>query len=204
MKKLFAAAAFATAALVAGATFTAPAFAALKDGAKAPDFTAVGMKGGKQFEFKLKDALKKGPVVVFFFPAAFTPGCTAETKAFSDMADEYTAAGATLVGVTGGAKLADGTMASAKDSLARLEEFSKEHCRDKFAIAAVNQDTVKAYDVVLTGRPDWSNRTSFVIAPDGKVLLSHTDMAPDSHIEKTLETVKSWKAAHGAGKHAGH
>ena len=203
MKKLLAAAAFATAAIVAGATFTAPAFAALKDGSKAPDFTAVGMKGGKQFEFKLKDALKKGPVVVFFFPAAFTPGCTAETKAFSDMADEYTAAGATLVGVTGGAKLADGTMASAKDSLARLEEFSKEHCRDKFAIAAVNADTVKAYDVSFNEqRPDWTNRTSYVIAPDGKILLSHTDMQAPSHITKTLEAVKAWKAAHGA--HANH
>lgn len=198
MKKLLAAAAIATAAIVAATTFTAPAFAALENGAKAPDFTATGMKGGKQFQFKLSDALKKGPVVVFFFPAAYTPGCTAETKAFSDMADEYASAGATLVGVTGGAKLADGTMASAKDSLARLEEFSKEHCRDKFAIAAVNADTVKAYDVSFNEqRPDWTNRTSYVIAPDGKILLSHTDMQAPSHITKTLEAVKAWKAAHG-------
>ncbi len=203
MKKLLAAAAIATAALVAATALTAPAFAALENGAKAPDFTATGMKGGKQFQFKLSDALKKGPVVVFFFPAAFTPGCTAETKAFSDMADEYTAAGATLVGVTGGAKLADGTMASAKDSLARLEEFSKEHCRDKFAIAAVSGDTVKAYDVSFNEqRPDWTNRTSYVIAPDGKILLAHTDMQAPSHITKTLEAVKAWKASHGA--HANH
>ena len=119
-------------------------------------------------------------------------------------AEEFKAAGATLVGLTAGAKMADDKMASASDNLARLAEFSKEHCRDKFPMVAINANTVKAYDVVLTGRPDWSNRTSFVIAPDGKILLSHTDMAPDSHIAKTLETVKAWKAAQGAGKHVGH
>jgi peroxiredoxin Q/BCP len=202
MKKMLAAALIATAA-IAGAGVAAPAFAALANGAAAPEFSAKGMLGGKEFTFKLSDALKKGPVVAFFFPAAYTAGCTAEAKAFSDAADQFTAAGATLVGLTGGARLADGTMASAEVSLARLEEFSKEHCRDKFAIAAVSSDTVKAYDVSLNEqRPDWSNRTSYVIAPDGKVLLSHTDMQPQSHIEKTLAAVKEWKAKHGA--HAGH
>ena len=199
MKKLLVAAAIATVALL-----SAPAFAALKTGAAAPEISAKGVTGGKEFAFKLSDALKKGPVVMYFFPAAFTSGCTIETQKFADKAEEFKAAGATLVGLTAGAAMADGKMVSATDNLARLAEFSKEHCRDKFPMVAVNADTVKAYDVVLTGRPDWSNRTSFVIAPDGKVLLSHTDMAPDSHITKTLETVKAWKAAHGAGKHAGH
>lgn len=201
MKKLLAAAVLATA--TAAAVIAAPAFAALSDGAKAPEFSATGMVGGKEFTFKLSDALKKGPVVAFFFPAAYTAGCTAEAKAFSDVADEFTAAGATLVGLTGGARLADGTMAGASESLKRLEEFSKEHCRDKFPVAAVSSETVKAYDVSLNEqRPDWSNRTSYVIAPDGKILLSHTDMQPQSHITKTLEAVKAYKAAHGA--HAGH
>jgi peroxiredoxin Q/BCP len=200
MKKLLAAAAIATAALL-----SAPAFAALQTGAVAPEISAKGVTGGNEFNFKLSDALKKGPVVMYFFPAAFTKGCTIETQKFADKADEFKAAGATLVGLTAGAALADGkTMVSASDNLARLAEFSKEHCRDKFPMVAINADTVKAYDVVLTGRPDWSNRTSFVIAPDGKVLLSHTDMAPDSHIDETLKAVKAWKAAHGAGKHAGH
>jgi peroxiredoxin Q/BCP len=193
MKKLLAAAAIATVALL-----SAPAFAALQTGAAAPEISAKGVTGGNEFNFKLSDALKKGPVVMYFFPAAFTAGCTIETQKFADKADEFKAAGATLVGLTAGAK-----MANAANNLARLAEFSKEHCRDKFPMVAINADTVKAYDVVLSGRPDWSNRTSFVIAPDGKVLLSHTDMAPDSHIEKTLATVKAWKAAH-AGKHAGH
>ncbi len=197
MKKLLAAAALATAAIAAAAATTTPAFAALANGAKAPEFSAKGMLNGKEFTFKLSDALKKGPVVAFFFPAAYTAGCTAEAKAFSDAADQFTAAGATLVGLTGGARLADGTMASADVSLARLAEFSKEHCRDKFAIAAISSDTVKAYDVSLNEqRPDWSDRTSFVIAPDGKILLSHTDMGALSHIEKTLEAVKAYKTAH--------
>ena len=174
------------------------------NGAAAPEISAKGVTGGKEFNFKLSDALKKGPVVMYFFPAAFTKGCTIETQKFADKAEEFKAAGATLVGLTAGAAMADGKMVSATENLTRLAEFSKEHCRDKFPMVAVNADTVKAYDVVLSGRPDWSNRTSFVIAPDGKIVLSHTDMAPDSHIEKTLETVKAWKASHGAGKHAGH
>ena len=191
MKRFFAAAAFAVASLAA-----LPASAMLQTGVSAPDFSATGMTGGKEFTFKLADALKKGPVVVFFFPAAFTEGCTIETQAFSEKAAEYQAAGATLIGVTGGAKLADGTFASAKDSLVRLGEFSKEHCRDKFPIAAVTADTVKAYDVSFNEkRPDWSNRTSYVIAPNGKVVMSHTDPLPNSHIEKTLAAVKAWKEA---------
>jgi peroxiredoxin len=199
MKRFLVAAVFAVAAVA-----SAPAFAALETGATAPEIAAKGVTGGNEFNFKLSDALKKGPVVMYFFPAAFTKGCTIETQKFAEKADEFTAAGATLVGLTAGAAMADGKMVSAADNLTRLAEFSKEHCRDKFPMVAVGAETVKAYDVVLSGRPDWSNRTSFVIAPDGKILLSHTDMAPESHITKTLETVKAWKAAHGAGKHAGH
>lgn len=191
MKKILAAVSVATAALIAG-----PAFAALDTGAVAPDFSAQGMLGGKEFTFKLSDALKNGPVVVYFFPAAYTAGCTAETKLFADNADAFKAAGATLIGVTGGARLADNTMANAKDNLARLAEFSAEHCRDKFPIAAVTTDTIKAYNVVLPQKPEWSDRTSYVIAPDGKITLSFTTQLPNEHITKTLEAVKAWKAAH--------
>lgn len=194
MKRILASVALA-AATVAGVTLaTAPSYAALENGAPAPDFSATGMLGGKEFTFKLSDALKKGPVVVYFFPAAYTPGCTVETKMFADAADQFTAAGATLIGVTGGAKLADGTMASAKNNLVRLQEFSKEHCRDKFPIAAVSTDTIKAYNVVLPNKPDWSDRTSYVIAPDGKIALAFTAMKPDDHISKSLEALKALKA----------
>jgi thioredoxin-dependent peroxiredoxin len=181
--------------------FAAPAFAALGTGAAAPDLKAVGMLAGKEFTFDLKSELKKGPVVVYFFPAAYTPGCTLETKLFADAADQFKAAGATLIGVTGGARLADGTMANAKENLARLAEFSKEHCRDKFPIAAVTPDTIKAFDVVLQQKTDWSDRTSYVIGQDGKVVLAYTAQKPDEHVSKTLEAVKALKAG---GAHAGH
>jgi peroxiredoxin len=190
MKKFLAVAA------VAAAAIATPSFAALTEGASAPEFAAQGMLGGKEFTFKLSDALKNGPVVVYFFPAAYTPGCTAETKLFADNADAFKAVGATLIGVTGGARLADGTMANAKDNLARLQEFSAEHCRDKFPIAAVNTDTIKAYNVVLPQKTDWSDRTSYVIAPDSKIIMSFTTQKPDEHITKTLEAVKTWKASH--------
>ena len=125
MKRILAAVAVASAALLA-----APAFAALDQGAAAPDFSAKGMVGGNEFTFKLSDSLKKGPVVIYFFPAAYTAGCTEETKRFADAADEFKANGATLIGLTAGARLADGTMAGASENLKRLEEFSAEHCRD--------------------------------------------------------------------------
>lgn len=192
MKRLLAAATIA--ALAGGAALTAaPAFAALETGVTAPEFTAQGMLGGKEFTFDLKEALKKGPVVVYFFPAAYTPGCTAETKLFADAADQYTAAGATLIGVTGGAKLADGTMANAKDNLARLAEFSAEHCRDKFPIAAVTPETIQAYNVVLKQKQDWSDRTSYVIGQDGKIALAFTNPGATQHVEKTLEALKALK-----------
>jgi peroxiredoxin len=185
MKKIFAAAAFAVAAAIA-----APAFAALDKGAAAPDFSAKGMLGGNEFTFKLSDALKKGPVVIYFFPAAYTAGCTAETKMFADHADEFKAAGATLIGVTAGARLADGTMAGAADNLKRLAEFSAEHCRDKFPIAAVDAATIKAYNVVLPQKQEWSDRTSYVIGKDGKIALAYTDPKADDHVAKSLEALK--------------
>jgi peroxiredoxin len=181
---------------LAAAMTTGVAHAALAVGAKAPDFSTQGELGGKAFDFSLTAALKKGPVVLYFFPAAYTQGCTIEAKMFADAADQFSAAGATLIGVTGGAKLADGTLASAKDSQARLAEFSKELCRDKFPVAAVSPDTIKAYNVSLPVKPDWSDRTSYVIAPDGTIVLAYSAMAPDDHVAKTLEAVKAWKAAH--------
>ncbi|HWA21845.1 MAG TPA: redoxin domain-containing protein [Caulobacterales bacterium] len=188
MKKFIAAA-------VLAALIASPAYAALSVGAKAPEFSTQGSLGGKAFDFKLTEALKKGPVVIYFFPAAYTAGCTAETKAFADAADDFKAAGATLIGLTGGAKLADGTMANATENKARLAEFAAEHCRDKFPIGAASAETIKAFDVSLPARVDWSARTSYVIAPDGKILLAYSDPKPDQHIIQTLDAVKAWKAA---------
>jgi peroxiredoxin Q/BCP len=162
----------------------APANAALKEGAQAPDFTAPGAIAGQAFTFSLKDALSKGPVVLYFYPAAFTSGCTVEAHDFADAADQYKALGATLIGVTAG-------------NTDRLVEFSVSECHSKFATAGVDKATIKAYDAVLAPKPEWSDRTSYVIAPDGKIVFAYSDLNPDKHVEMTLGALKKWRAGHG-------
>jgi peroxiredoxin len=169
------------AALAAAASLAAcqPA-EALKLGAPAPDFTAQGALGGQPFSFHLADALQRGPVVVYFFPAAFTPGCTVETKMFADAADEFKAEGATLIGVTRG-------------NVDQLKKFSTETCRSKFPVAAISADTMKAYDAGSM-IPGWTNRTSYVIAKDGKVTLTYSAENPKEHVARTMAAVKALKA----------
>ncbi|WP_421737715.1 peroxiredoxin [Caulobacter sp.] len=172
-----------TAGLAALAVLAAtPAFAALKPGAKAPDFTAPAALAGNDFQFTLSKALKKGPVVLYFFPAAYTSGCTAEAHEFAEATPEFEKLGATVIGVTAG-------------NVDKIKDFSKEHCRDKFAVAAASPDLIKSYDVSL-GIPlkPVSNRTSYVIAPDGKVLLAYTDMNFAGHVTQTMDAVKAYKA----------
>ncbi len=160
-----------------------PAHAALKPGAKAPDFIAPGAMAGEAFTFHLKDALKKGPVVLYFYPAAFTSGCTVEAHDFAEAADQYKALGATLIGVTAG-------------NTDRLVEFSKSDCRSKFPTAAVTAQTIKAYDTVLKQKTDWSDRTSYVIAPNGKIVFTYSNMDPSKHVDETLAALKEWRAKH--------
>ncbi|HWE46397.1 MAG TPA: peroxiredoxin [Caulobacteraceae bacterium] len=162
----------------------APAWAALQPGAKAPDFTAPGAMAGKAFTFSLKDALKKGPVVLYFYPAAFTSGCTVEAHEFAEASDEYKKLGATLIGVTAG-------------NTNRLVEFSKSECRSKFATAAVNTKIIKSYDAVLAGYPDWSDRTSYVIAPSGEIVFTYSNPDPSKHVDETLGALKKWRETHG-------
>ena len=158
--------------------------AALKQGAKAPDFTLNAAQGGKPFSLSLKQTLKKGPVVLYFFPAAFTPGCTMEAHLFAEASDDFNRLGARVVGVTAG-------------NIERVAEFSKSECCDKFAVAADPGAKVAAkYDSTMQ-RPDGSmlsNRTSYVIAPNGTILLSYTDSKPQAHVEKTMAAVRAWKA----------
>jgi peroxiredoxin len=160
---------------------TSPALAALKVGDKAPEFTAKAALAGKDFDFKLAKALKKGPVVLYFFPAAYTAGCTAEAHEFAEATPEFEKLGATVIGVTAG-------------NVDRIKDFSKEHCRDKFAVAAADATLVKSYDVVLSQKPEWSNRTSYVIAPDHKILMSYTDGNFAGHVTQTMDAVKAYKA----------
>ena len=158
--------------------------AALRQGAKAPDFTLNAAQGGKAFSLSLKQALRNGPIVLYFFPAAFTPGCTVEAHLFAEASDDFNRLGARVVGVTAG-------------NIDRVAEFSRSECRDKFAVAADPGAKVAAkYDTAMPGPGQTmiSNRTSFVIAPNGTILLAYTDRNPQAHIEKTMAAVRAWKA----------
>jgi peroxiredoxin Q/BCP len=162
-----------------------PALADLKPGATAPDFTAQAYLAGQPFTFKLADALKKGPVVVYFFPAAHTSGCNLEAHLFSDAIDQFKAQKTTVIGVTAG-------------KVAELADFSKEteHCGGKFPVAADPGAMIaKSYDSVLAQKPDWSSRTSYVIAKDGKIAHVYDNLNPNDHVNETLAAVKALNGA---------
>ncbi len=182
MKQLVA---IAGAAIMATAGLSASsATAALRVGTVAPDFTAQGALDGNMFTFHLADALKKGPVVLYFFPAAFTPGCTIEAHNFAEAAEQFTAAGATLIGVTAG-------------NIDRIAEFSKVECRSKFPVAGDPKLKIaKSYDATLAVFPGHSDRTSYVIGTDGKVSAVYSNLSPAHHVEEMLAGVKAWRAAH--------
>jgi peroxiredoxin len=162
-----------------------PAMAHLKPGATAPDFTAKASIGGREFSFTLSEALKKGPVVLYFYPAAFTPGCTVEAHDFADAIDDYKALGATVIGIS-------------HDKIATLDRFSTSECRSKFAVAADEDEHItKAYDSVLGPKPEYADRVSYVIAPDGKVIYAYSALSPDKHVANTLAALKDWRAKQG-------
>ena len=164
--------------------FALPAQAALNVGAMAPNFTAQASIGGKEFTFALKDALKNGPVVLYFYPKAFTGGCTIEAHLFAEATDKFKALGATVIGVS-------------HDDIATLNRFATLECRNKFAVAAdTDPHIMKAYDAVLAQKPEYANRTSYVIAPDGTVLYTYTDLDPTHHVENTMAAVEKWAAEH--------
>jgi len=163
--------------------WVSPAGAALPNGARAPDFQAEASLGGKTFQFSMAEALKKGPVVLYFYPAACTPGCTAEAHDFAQAIGEYQALGATVIGVS-------------HDSIDTLNKFSVSECRSKFAVAAdTNQAIMKSYDAVLARNPLYADRTSYVIAPDGRVVYSYTNLDPAKHVENTLTALREWSAS---------
>ncbi|MBR0553204.1 redoxin domain-containing protein [Sphingomonadaceae bacterium LXI357] len=169
----------------------APAYAALNEGARAPDFTTDGAIAGKSFHLHLAEQLKKGPVVLYFFPAAFTGGCNAEAKAFAQSIDKFKAAGATVIGMSA-------------DSVPQLKKFSTAHCAGKFAVANASPKVIADYDVSLGQTfktPEGveravTDRTSYVIAPDGTIIYAHSDMSPAGHITGTLAAVRKWRADH--------
>jgi peroxiredoxin len=173
-----------------------PAWAALKDGDKAPDFTAQASLAGKEFKFSLKDSLKKGPVVVYFYPSAYTQGCNVQARTFSVNSEKFAAAGATIIGVS-------------LDSIQRLNQFSAdpEYCAGKFPVASDASGTIaKSYDLQVKNVPGikdtkgnevdhgFAERTTFVVTSDGKIAATIGGVTPTENVMKALETVQQLKA----------
>ena len=173
-----------------------PAFAALKDGDKAPDFTAQASLAGKEFKFSLKDSLKKGPVVVYFYPSAYTQGCNVQAHTFSVNSEKFAAAGASIIGVS-------------LDSIQRLNQFSAdpEYCAGKFPVASDASGSIaKSYDLTVKNVPGikdtkgnevdhgFAERTTFVVTSDGKVAATIGGVTPTENVMKALETVEKLKA----------
>ena len=169
-----------------GCLLASPLYAALKPGAQAPTFTTPATLGGKPFTFSLADALKSGPVVLYFYPAAFTKGCTVEAHDFAEATDQFKALGATVIGVS-------------HDSIDTLNKFSVSECRNKFAVASdADKKISTAYDANLF-ITSYSNRTSYVIAPNGTIIYEYTALNPDKHVENTMAAVAKWQADHKQG-----
>ena len=185
-------------AAVLAASIALPAAAALKEGDNAPDFKAQASQAGKAFGYSLRDALKKGPVVVYFYPSAYTGGCNVQAHAFAVNQEKFAAAGASIVGVS-------------LDSIARLNDFSAdpEYCAGKIAVASDADGRIaKAYDLTVReatpGRKDtrgkdidhgFAERTTFIVTPDGKVAAVVGGLAPGANVEQALQAVQKLAAA---------
>lgn len=170
--------------LAGAATLTFPGAlpAELPQGAGAPDFTTQGALAGKVFSYNLKAALRKGPVVLYFYPKSFTQGCSIEARAFAQATKDFKAAGASVIGLS-------------VDTIETQKDFSRKECSDKFPVGVATPAIIAAYDVHLK-KPDGSqtglsSRTSYVIGRDGKVKLAYTQSNPNEHVTRTLAAVKA-------------
>jgi len=175
---------------VGGAVVVSGAQAALAVGAQAPDFTTRGALAGRVFRLHLAEQLRRGPVVLYFFPAAFTPGCTAEAREFAEKMDEFKAAGATVIGLSA-------------DPIDKLARFSTEECRDKFAVASAGPRIIQNYQVALNtavpGLQGKTDRTSYVISQAGRIVYAHSAMDYRDHVANTLAAVQALHAGNMPG-----
>lgn len=178
-----------------------PAAAALKEGDAAPDFDAKASLAGKAFNYSLKSALKKGPVVVYFYPSAYTNGCNLQAHTFAVELDKFAAAGASVIGVS-------------LDSINRLNDFSADpnYCAGKLAVASdADGKIARSFDLnvreAAAGRKDTRGadidhgsveRVTYVVTPDGKVAATIGGVAPVANVEKALETVQRLAASRSA------
>lgn len=181
-------------ALIAVAAAALPALAALKEGDAAPDFKAQASLAGKAFSYSLKDALKKGPVVVYFYPSAYTSGCNLQAHTFAENLPRFSAAGATVVGVS-------------LDSISRLNDFSADpdYCAGKLAVASDADGRIaRSYGLSVREASasfkdsrgqdidhGFTERTTFVIRPDGRIAATVSGLAPVANVDKALEMVRT-------------
>ncbi len=183
--------------LAISAAICIPAFAALKAGDRAPDFSARASLAGKEFDFSLQEALAKGPVVVYFYPSAYTQGCDLEAHTFAQEKDKFDAAGATIIGVSA-------------DSLERLDQFSADpdYCAGRFPVASdADRKIAASYNLTTTAARtgmkdvrgasidhDFIERETFVIGKDHKIVAAFSSkddhLAPDAHVKRALEIVQ--------------
>lgn len=169
-----------------------PAFAALKSGDAAPEFSAQAALAGKEFTFSLKEALAQGPVVVYFYPSAYTGGCNVQAHTFSVNMDKFKAAGASVVGVS-------------LDTIDRLKDFSAdpEYCAGKLPVASDADGRIaKSYDLDVKHYPgmkdsrgieithDFAERTTFIVTSDGKIAETVGGVKPDENVMLSLAAVE--------------
>ena len=155
---------------------------ALPTGQVAPDFSTGGALAGRPFQFNLRRALRNGPVVLYFYPRSFTEGCTLEAHAFSEAAADFRRAGAQVIGLSA-------------DSYDLLRRFSVEACRNAFPVAMASPSIIRDYDVRFSAqRGNLTNRTSYVIAPNGRIIHSYSNLDWRNHVTETLRAVREWRA----------
>ncbi|MBC7780186.1 MAG: peroxiredoxin [Proteobacteria bacterium] len=161
-------------------TLCFPARAALDIGDDAPNFTASAALGGTTFRYSLAESLKKGPVVLYFFPAAFSEGCSVEAHEFAEAIPRFAALGASVIGVSA-------------DDIQALAKFSVQACQGRFPVASdPTLSVIKSYDAVMKTRPEYANRITYLIAPGGKIVYQYMSLNPARHVERTLEALRNW------------
>lgn len=168
--------------LAVATVLTVAAHADLTVGDAAPDFTVQGFQAGEAVDFTLSEALEGGPIVAFFFPAAFTQGCEVQAASFAESIEAFEALGATVIGLTAG-------------NTDRLAEFSTQHCASAFPVFAVNNDIIRGYDSRLRPGGDWTGRITYVIDQDSEIAFHYADMNPVEHVDRSLEALRNLPTA---------
>lgn len=163
---------------LAGLMTVSVAHADLDVGDAAPDFTVQGYQAGEAQSFNLAEALAEGPVLAFFFPAAYTSGCEAQAASFAESIEEYEALGVQVIGLTAG-------------NTDRLSEFSTQHCADAFPVFAVDNAIIRGYDARLRPGGDWTGRITYVIGQDGNIAFHYADMSPYEHVDRSLAAIRA-------------